>query len=29
MYLRFKNKPDLEGLSVFFEEHGKNSYIIK
>lgn len=23
MYLRFKNKPDLEGFSVFFEEHGK------
>lgn len=23
MYLRLKNKPDLEGFSVLFEEHGK------
>ena len=23
MYLRLKNKPDLEGFSVLFEQHGK------
>ena len=25
MYLRFKNKPDLEGFSVLFEEQGKKN----